>query len=277
MSAAPGRPQQARTAAREREGTPVSHATRTYLVTAAAGGIGGELVMLLLEDGANVFACDISGKRLAALEERAGDGKSRLASLKVDVADEKGAELACRSAVERFGAVQGLANIAGGIAGIGEDIIDRPIDRIGVEEFEQTVRLNLHSTFFMTRAMVPHFRANHYGKVVNVASLAAFGNFDHMGNAGYDAAKAGVVGLTHTLCRSLGPDGIRVNVVAPGSVYTERVKASFTPEFIEMQRRRIPLRDHVGPQDVAKALAFFLSPSSDAISGEVVRASGGLR
>jgi NAD(P)-dependent dehydrogenase (short-subunit alcohol dehydrogenase family) len=66
---------------------------------------------------------------------------------------------------------------------------------------------------------------------VNVASLAAFGNFEHMGNAGYDAAKLAVVGLTHTLSRSLGPDGIRVNVVAPGSVYTEKVKQAFSAEF----------------------------------------------
>lgn len=255
----------------------MSHAQRNYLVTAAAGGIGGELVMLLLEAGAGVLACDISGKRLAALEERAGPLRERLATLKVDVADEQGASLAGRTAVERFGIVHGLANIAGGIAGIGEDVIDRPIDRISAVEYQQTVRLNLDSAFFMTRALVPHFREKHYGKVVNVASLAAFGNFDHMGNAGYDAAKAAVVGLTHTLSRSLGPDGIRVNVVAPGSVYTEKVRQAFSAEFIELQRRRIPLREHVGPLDVARPLAFFLSPDSDAVSGEVLRASGGLR
>jgi len=80
------------------------------------------------------------------------------------------------------------------------------------------------------------------------------------------------------IVKEIGMGGIPViNVVAPGSVYTERVKASFSPEFVEMQRRRIPLREHVGPQDVAKALAFFLAPGSDAISGEVIRASGGLR
>ncbi len=255
----------------------MSHAQRSYLVTAAAGGIGGELVMLLLEAGASVLACDISGKRLAVLEERAGSRRERLAVLKVDVAEEKGANQATEAAIERFGTLHGLANVAGGIAGIGEDIIDRPIDRITPEEYQQTVRLNLDSAFFMTRALVPHFRAQHYGKVVNVASLAAFGNFDHMGNAGYDAAKAAVVGLTHTLSRSLGPDGIRVNVVAPGSVYTEKVKQAFSAEFLELQRRRIPLREHVGPLDVAKVLAFFLSPDSDAVSGEVVRASSGLR
>jgi 7-alpha-hydroxysteroid dehydrogenase len=255
----------------------MSHADRNYLVTAAAGGIGSELVNLLLQDGGRVLACDISGKRLAALQERAGSDASRLIVLKVDVADEAGAESAARKGVEAFGSIHGLANIAGGIAGIGEDLIDRPIERITFAEYGQTMRLNIDSAFLMTRALVPHFRDRHYGKVVNVASLAAFGNFEGMGNAGYDAAKSAVIGLTHTLSRSLGPDGIRINVVAPGSIYTERVKQAFSSEFLEMQRCRIPLREHVMPLEVARALFFFLSPDSDAISGEVVRVSGGLR
>lgn len=255
----------------------MSHSGRNYVVTAAAGGIGTALVQLLLADGGNVLACDISGKRLGALQDRAGVDTSRLSVLKVDVGDEAGADTAVKTATEQFGAVHGLANIAGGIAGIGEDLIDRPIERITLAEYEQTLRLNLHTCFLMTRALVPHFRGRHYGKVVNVASMAAFGNFDHMGNAGYDAAKAAVIGLTHTLARSLGPDGVRVNVVAPGSVYTEKVKQAFSPEFLELQRQRIPIREHVGPLDVAQALAFFLSPASDAVNGEVIRVSGGLR
>jgi NAD(P)-dependent dehydrogenase (short-subunit alcohol dehydrogenase family) len=255
----------------------MSHTGRNYIVTAAAGGIGGELVMLILSEGANVLACDISGKRLAALQERAKVGAERLSVLKVDVGDESGAELALRVALEQFGTVHGLANVAGGIAGIGEDLIDRPLEKITLEEYEKTLRLNLQTSFLMTRALTPHFRGNRYGKVVNVASMAAFGNFDHMGNATYDAAKAAVIGLTQTLSRSLGPDGIRVNVVAPGSIYTEKVKEVFSAEFLELQRNRIPIRTHVGPRDVANALAFFLSPESDAISGELLRASGGLR
>ncbi|HEV7578571.1 MAG TPA: SDR family NAD(P)-dependent oxidoreductase [Caldimonas sp.] len=255
----------------------MSHSGRSYVVSAAAGGIGSELVGLLIGAGAKVFACDISSRRLAALAERFGADASRLRTLKADTADEGGAESVRRAALEAFGEISGLANIAGGIVGIGEDLIDRAMEKISVDEFRQTYRLNVESCFLMTRAFVPHFRERRYGKVVNVASLAAFGNFDAMGNAGYDAAKAAVVGLTHTLSRSLGPDGIRVNVVAPGSVFTEKVKASFSAEFIEKQRQRIPLHVLTGPRDIANALAFFLSPESDQVSGEVLRVSGGLR
>ncbi len=255
----------------------MNHAQRTYVVTAAAGGIGTELVGLLLKQGANVMACDISSRRLATLAERHRADASRLSVLKADSADEAGVDSVRSAAHERFGSVHGLANIAGGIVGIGEDLIDRPIDKISLDEFQKTYRLNLQSAFLMTRALVPHFRQQKYGKVVNVASLAAFGNFDSMGNAAYDAAKAAVMGLTHTLCRSLGPHGIRVNVVAPGSVFTERVQAAFSPEFNERQRQRIPLHIHTGPLDVANAIGFFLSPESDQISGELLRVSGGLR
>src|SRR5207248_2596135 len=149
---------------------------RSYIVTAAAGGIGSELVGLLLEAGARVLACDISSRRLAALVERHQNYREQLQTLKADTADEAGVESVRRAAQDSLEEDHGLANIAGGIVGIGEDLIDRPLEKITLDEFQQTWRLNLQGTFLMTRAFVPHFRGRRYGKVVNVASLAAFGN-----------------------------------------------------------------------------------------------------
>ncbi len=186
----------------------MSGAPRAFVVSAAAGGIGGELVGRLLAGGHRVLACDISSRRLAALSERLSAHQNSLVTHKADVADEASANRIAEIAVERFGIVHGLANVAGGIAGIGEDVIDRAIERIGLEEMRQTFRLNVDSAFLLIKALVPAFKARGYGKIVNVASLAAFGNFDHMGNAAYDAAKAAVIGLTRTLSRSLGSDGI---------------------------------------------------------------------
>ena len=249
----------------------------SFVVTAAAGGIGTALVLRLLASGHRVIACDVSSRRLATLADAAAGSAGELVTRKSDVAEQAAADALASEAVERFGSVQGLANIVGGIAGIGADLIDRALERITLDEFRQSFRLNVDSVFLMTKALVPHFRANNYGKVANVASLAAFGNFDGMGNAAYDAAKAAVIGLTRTLSRSLGADGIRVNAVAPGSVYTERVRAAFSDAFIADQVRRIPLRRMPGPDDVAAMLEFLLLPASDSVSGEVVRVSGGLR
>jgi 7-alpha-hydroxysteroid dehydrogenase len=255
----------------------MSDGPRAFVVSAAAGGIGGELVGRLLRGGHKVLACDISSRRLAALAERLGAHAGALLTHKADVADEAAAQGIAGLAVERFGTVHGLANIAGGLAGIGEGIIDRPIEEITLQEMHSTFRLNVDSAFLLIRALVPHFKTGGYGKIANVASLAAFGNFDHMGNAAYDAAKAAVIGLTRTLSRSLGAHGIRVNVVAPGSIDTPRVRASFSPEFLALQRERIPLKRMPGPEDVAALLEFLLLPQSDTISGEVVRVAGGLR
>jgi len=255
----------------------MSGTQRSFVVSAAAGGIGGELVGRLLATGHRVLACDISSRRLAALSERFSAHQNSLVTHKADVADEASANRIAEIAIDHFDIVHGLANVAGGIVGIGEDVIDRSIERIGLEEMRQTFRLNVDSAFLLTKAFVPAFKTRRYGKIVNVASLAAFGNFDHMGNAAYDAAKAAVIGLTRTLSRSLGSDGIRVNVVAPGSIYTERVREVFSQEFLDMQIARIPLQRMPGPNDVAALIEFLLLPESDQISGEVVRVAGGLR
>lgn len=248
-----------------------------FVVTAAAGGIGGALTARLLAKGYGVYACDISSRRLAALGERLGDAADRLATHKADVGDPAAAAEIAAAAKERFGEIRGLANVAGGIAGIGEDAIDRPMERIPAEELMQSYRLNVQTAFAMIQALLPQFEAAGYGKVANVASLAAWGNFEMMGNAAYDAAKSAVIGLTRSLSRSLGPRGIRVNVVAPGSVYTEKVKEVFSQEFIDRQKARIPLRKMPGPDDVAAVLEYLLLPESDLVSGEVIRVSGGLR
>eukprot|EP00752_Nemacystus_decipiens_P000319 g319.t1 len=204
----------------------MSERAGAFVVTAAGGGIGGALVRRLVARGRAVFACDISGRRLQALADSLPESDERLETMKVDVGDPDAAEAAATAAASRFGRIVGLANVAGGIVAFGEDLIDRTIERTAVEELEQSYRLNLQTAFVMTKAMTPIFEAQGYGKVVNVASLAAFGNFDMMGNPAYDAAKSAVIGATRTLSRSLGPRGIRVNAVAPGSVLTDRVRES---------------------------------------------------
>jgi 7-alpha-hydroxysteroid dehydrogenase len=232
---------------------------------------------MMLTRGDNVFAVDISSKRGEALRQRFVEAPGRLTTIKADVTDENTVSQVVAQAIEALGKVHGLANIAGGIAGIGDGLIDCEIEAVSAADFRNSFVLNVDSAFLMTRALVPHFSESSYGKVVNVASMAAFGRFAVMGNPAYDPAKAAVIGLTHTLSRRLGPRGIRVNVVAPGGVFTERLKSSVSPETIELQRTRAPLQTLTGPKDVANALDFLLSANSDLISGQTICVSAGLR
>ena len=105
-----------------------------------------------------MLACDISSRRLAALADRLAAHQAALLTHKADVADEAAAQRIAEIAKERFGTVHGLANVAGGIAGIGEDVIDRPLDRIRSMSRRQTFRLNVDSAFLLTRAFVPAFK-----------------------------------------------------------------------------------------------------------------------
>src|SRR5262249_2480238 len=157
------------------EGYSMTMATRSYIVTAAAGGIGSELISLLVGRGDNVYAVDISTRRLAALQERVGGGAGQLVTRKADVTRGGSGKEAVDEAIKCFSRIDGLANIAGGIVGIGNDLIDCDIEQVSAEDFRKSFQLNVDSAFMMIRALVPHFGGNRYGKIANVASLAAFG------------------------------------------------------------------------------------------------------
>lgn len=251
---------------------------RTFIVTGAAGGIGAEAVTQLAASGARVLALDISERRLKMSKESAWDGLPGHVDIRqLDVMSEPDVNVAIDEAASQWGRIDGLANIAGGIPRITSGSFDVDIREMSVDDWHDTLRLNLDSVFFFTRAATRHFADRQYGKVVNVASLAAFGNHPRMGNLAYDAAKAAVVGLTRSLSRTLGPNGIRVNAVAPGSTLSATVREQLDPEQVSFHERRTPLGVAGEPIDVANVISFLLSPLSDHLSGETIRVAGGLR
>jgi NAD(P)-dependent dehydrogenase (short-subunit alcohol dehydrogenase family) len=250
---------------------------RTYIVTGAAGGIGGAAVRRLLRTNANVLGVDISQRRLDAFSQACAGQPGRLSTYRADLSNEDEAAGAIEACLATFGALHGIANIAGGMIGIEADSMDRPLAQIELGYFRRTFQVNVDSAFLMCKHAEPHFTAQGYGKICNVASLAAFANRPDLGDTAYNSAKAAVVALTQTLSILLGRSGIRVNAVAPGLVFSPIVAETFGGAYVERHLGYTALGKFATVDDQAEAIAFLLEPQSDSITGEVLRVSAGTR
>ncbi len=255
----------------------MTQSVRSYIVTGGGGGIGGATVLRLLRTGANVLAIDISSKRMNAIKEEAANLPGRMEMMKADITQEVPAEKAIEYALELFGDLHGIANVAGGMPDyVGTDM-DRPLETISLDYFHRMFALNVDSAFLMSKAATPHFKKKQYGKIVNVASLAAFANRPELGNVAYNPAKKAVIGLAETLSMLLGKDGIRVNTIAPGLVMSDKAKGTLGDAYTQRHLAQVPLGRLATTSDLAEGIAFFLEPASDGISGETLRVAAGVR
>lgn len=251
--------------------------TRGYVVTGGGGGIGGATVLRLLRAGANVLAVDISSRRLNGVNERAAGLPGRMEIFKADVTSEAAAEATVNHALELFGSLHGLANVAGGMPDYHATDMDRPLETISLSYFQRMFALNVDSAFLMSKAIAPHFKTKRYGKIVNVASLAAFANRPELGNIAYNPAKKAVIGLAETLSVLLGPDGIRVNTIAPGLVMSDKASGTLGDDYKARHLKQVPLGRLATQEELAEGIAFFLEPASDGVTGETMRVAAGYR
>ena len=171
--------------------------------------------------------------------------------------------------VARFGGIDILVNNAG---------IGRPgrIEDVTEEEWDRTLAVDLKAHFLTCRAVLPHMRRRGAGHIVNVASIA--GRHVSLANSiAYTSAKAGVIGFTRHLAQEVGPDGIRVNAIAPGPARTD-FSSVFTPgsEREAQLRARIPLRYVSTPEEQAAVILFLASEAASFVHGAIVDVNGGL-
>ena len=147
-----------------------------------------------------------------------------------------------------------------------------------VDDWDAVAAVHLRGNFLFSRAVQPYMREAGWGRIVNLSSVSALGNFGQMN---YAAAKAGVQGITKTLAIELGPYGVTVNAVAPGFIETEMTAATATrmgvsfDELKETFAADIPVRRVGQPQDIAAAISFFASEEASFVSGQVLYVAGG--
>ena len=149
---------------------------------------------------------------------------------------------------------------------------DRSLVKMSDVEWQQVVNVNLSGAFYVIRALAPAIRNFGGGHIVNITSINGLrGKF---GQANYSAAKAGLIGLTKTAARELGPKGITVNAVAPGMVLTEMTK-KIPEEYQQKALEETALKLLAEPEDIANAVLFLLSDAARMITGEIIKVDSG--
>lgn len=233
---------------------------QTVMVTGAARGIGLELARLFGTSGAEVYLLDADGDEV---QRAAADVGGR--GLRVDVGDTEQVEAAVRNAVEETGRVDVVVNNAGILR-------DKVLWKLTDEDWDQVLRIHAGGTFRMTRAAVPHFRQQQYGRVVNVTSYT--GLHGNVGQANYATAKAGIIGFTKTAAKELAGFGVTVNAISPNA--ETRMIASIPEDRRAEIASTIPLGRFAAPSEIAAAVCFLASRDAGYITGTVLPVDGGI-
>ena len=225
---------------------------RTAVVTGGARGLGLAITQALLQHGAKVHVFDMVP----------GEGAAGYTFHKVDIGDSA-------SVAQTVAQLPDQVTLLVNNAGITRD---KSILKMSDDEWRSVLTVNLTGAFNMARALAPAMREAGTGRIVNITSINGIrGKF---GQANYAASKAGLIGLTKTLARELGPKGVTVNAVAPGMVLTEMALA-LPEEFLAKARAESVLPELAKPEDIANAVIFLLSDAARMITGEVIRVDAG--
>jgi NAD(P)-dependent dehydrogenase (short-subunit alcohol dehydrogenase family) len=237
---------------------------RVAVVTGGTRGIGAAITELLAADGAHVAAV------YAGYHDAARELAGRLAAAGGSVSVHPGDPEFCQGLVARLVAQRGRVDWLVNNAGL---LIENSVTRMSREQWDDALRVNLSAPFHLAQAVIAPMTAQGSGRIVNIGSVTAA-----MGNpveAGYGAAKAGLLGLTRSLARAVARRGITVNLMVPGVFETE-MTASMRPEAQEAIRVMIPLGRRGDPRELAHAVRFLLSDEASYITGSVVTVDGGL-
>jgi len=241
------------------------------IITGGAHGIGAAYVDRLSADGYPVVIADLDETAAEVKAKEVTDAGGRALAFKADISDEVGVAALVEAAADEFGTITGLVNNAAVFSVV--PMSRAPYGEIPLDEWDLMMRVNLRGTWQMCKAVTPHMAENGYGKIVNVSSGTAI-----KGSAGrihYVTSKAGILGFTKTLAREVGADGIRVNCVAPGSTLSEENPDEKTVEYRKSRVGDRALGRVQLPEDLAGAVAFFISTDSDFVTGQTLVVDGG--
>ena len=242
---------------------------KVALITGASSGIGAATAAVFAELGAKV-AIGYFHNQKGAEEARSGIARAggKAIAIGADVCQESEIRRLVKSAADEWGPIDILVNNAGAL-------VERmKIHEITGEKWDGILNLNLKSAMLCSQAVAASMLERRTGAIVNVVSIAGR-NGGGPGAGAYAAAKAGLIAFTKSLARELGPQGVRVNAVSPGTIDTPFHQVFSTPEMLRNTVATIPLGRLGVSEECAMAIAFLASDAASFVAGETIEVNGG--
>jgi len=262
---------------REREMTPRPDYTPKYpgvgrlkgkvaIVTGGDSGIGRAIAVAMAREGAKIAVVYLDEHKDAnETRELVKQEGSQAILLAGDVGDEEFCEAAVEATIEQFGRLDILVNNAA------EQHETKDVREIEAKQIERTFRTNVFSMFFMAKHALRHMAPG--GSIINTTSITAYQG--HKTLLDYASTKGAIVSLTRALAEAVVKDGIRVNAVAPGPIWTPLIPASFDPQHVAKHGSSAPMQRPGQPNEVAPCYVFLASDDASYISGQVLHPNGG--
>jgi meso-butanediol dehydrogenase/(S,S)-butanediol dehydrogenase/diacetyl reductase len=237
------------------------------LISGAGRGLGEGIARHLAADGAIVGVADVDGQTARDVAAAISDAGGKAFAYEADLGRRKAFFDVAEAFKRDAGPLRAVINNA-------SVLVYEPIESVTEETLDRMLSAGLKSVFWGVQAFLAHRDENLPGNIVNYSSPVAYRGRPNTG--AYTTIKAGIAGLTKVLAGELGPRGIRVNAIAPGSVPSPATEGFVTPEQYEQRAKNIPLRRNGTPDDVARAVAFLLSDDAAFINGAMLAVDGGI-
>lgn len=243
---------------------------KVAVITGSGRGIGEGMALRFAEEGAKIVVNDVDATTANGVVQKIKDMGGQAVAVIGSVSVRDVVQKMVDTAISEFGTIDIMVNNAG----ITRDVI---LHKMTDEQWNEVIAVNLTGVFYGIQIAARVMREKGYGKIINISSTSALGN---AGQLNYSASKAGVIGMTKTAAKELGPKGVNVNAIAPGMIWTDMMK-NMPPNVIQQMDASlpfiVPLNRKGSPRDVANLALFLASDESSFITGQIIFCDGGMK